>query len=64
MKKQKSIEDQRAEWLLRKKLTIRQFAENTGNDFGTAYLWFQSDRTPRRKYLAPVLAKYPDWPHA
>ena len=55
---------QRAAWLKKNKLTIRKFAEATGNDPGTAHVWFRAGRTPRRKYLEAIAAVYPDWPWA
>ena len=60
----KALIIERAKWLKKKKLTLRKFADATGNDFGTVYFWFENGRTPRRKYLDPVLAVYPDWPQA
>lgn len=58
-----SIKAERAKWLEKKGLKIRQFAEKTGQKFGTAFKWQTSGRTPRRLYLDAVLAVFPDWPH-
>lgn len=52
----------RAAWLKKNKLTVRLFAETTGNDAGTAHVWFRTGRTPRRKYMEDILAVFPDWP--
>ena len=52
----------RYKWLSSNGLDLRRFAEQTKNDFGTAYKWFEFGRTPRRKYLEPVLVVFPDWP--
>ena len=54
----------RKKWLADKGLSIRQFAESTGNDYGTAFKWFDEARNPRRKYLDAVLVIYPDFPLA
>ena len=54
----------RKKWLADKGLSIRQFAEFTGNDYGTAFKWFDEARNPRRKYLDAVLGIYPDFPLA
>lgn len=58
----KAMIPRRQAWLRRNNLTVRKFAEAVGQDFGTAYKWFQSGRTPRRLYLDAVLAVFPDWP--
>jgi hypothetical protein len=60
---QMSIKARRVQWLARKGLTKRQFAEATGHDTGTVHTWFRHGRTPRRLYLDAVLAVFPDWPH-
>lgn len=62
MKKNIGIVRAREAWLKKKKLTVRMFAEVTGNDSGTAHVWFRTGRVPRRKYLEDVLAMFPDWP--
>lgn len=54
----------RSAWLKDHKLTKRLFAETTGNDLGTASIWFKTGRTPRRKYLEAIKSVYPDWPTA
>lgn len=53
----------RRSWLRSKKLSMKEFGESTGNDYGTAYLWFREGRTPRRKYLDGVLSVHPDFPN-
>ena len=60
----KNLIDERKKWLDRKGISIRQFAESTGNDYGTAFKWFDEARSPRRKYLDAVLGIYPDFPLA
>ncbi len=54
---------ERAAWLKKNKLTVRLFSEMTGNDAGTAHVWFRTGRTPRRKYMEDILAVFPTWPH-
>jgi hypothetical protein len=64
MNKNLKVVRERATWLRKNKLTIRAFAEGTGNDPGTAHVWFRTGRTPRRKYLEDILAIHSDWPVA
>jgi hypothetical protein len=59
----KSIKSQRAEWLKKNNLTLREFARETDRYFTTVYAWFTTNRTPRKPYLDAVLDVYPDWPH-
>lgn len=58
------IKAQRKRWMKKNKLTPRQFADAVDEDYGTVARWLASARTPRRRSLQAVLAKYPDWPHA
>ena len=64
MKKNLKIVCTRKKWLKKKNLTIRRFAEATGNDIGTAYPWFRTGRTPRRKYLDSIDNVFADFPVA
>jgi hypothetical protein len=60
----KELSVRRYRWLKRKKLTLKTFAEKVGEEFGTAYSWFEFGRTPRRRYLNNVLSVFKDWPVA
>lgn len=64
MKKNFKIVRARKKWLKKKNLTVRKFAEATGNDTGTAYPWFRTGRTPRRKYLDSIDNMFTDFPVA
>ncbi len=57
----KTLKSQRKAWLGTRK--IRNVADATGLEYGTAYKIINSNRIPRKKYLEAIIAVYPDFPH-
>lgn len=63
-KKEKIEGDKARKWLKREGLTMRQFADACGFDYGTVWHWFARGVNPRRTEQRFIKATYPSCPLA
>ena len=52
----------RQNWLKKKKMAVREFADSTELDYNSVVRWFTAPRRPHRLYAERVLSVFKDFP--
>lgn len=61
-KKSNDLVDRRNDWLEKRGLSIREFADACRLDYNTAHRWFYFVRKPQRLYAERIAETFTDFP--